>query len=260
MSHDFGELLALATELQNPARNTGDSEARFNIARDEFVRDLLSDGGDPGEIAPFLVADLDALTRHPETDPHAAAYVREALLTQFAEQSRRNAARRRVIALIPTVLLILATIAYFSYWYSNLIWIDQPIESGAGLVQRAAAVEKVIRYESWAEAKIQRGRFILLIIIWPIKPTDSEVTGASEFARLTLQYVQQINSEPGCEDVSYDNEFVQRFTVDATARAVLRDQATGHAPSLNSLRKGIHDRHCLDIRPADEPESPKEEE
>jgi hypothetical protein len=56
------------------------------------------------------------------------------------------------------------------------------IETRGGMQQRAAAVEKALRYDDLVGTRVRRGGMFKGVMFWPIKPTDGEIGGAAELA------------------------------------------------------------------------------
>ncbi len=82
-----------------------------------------------------------------------------------------------------TFALLIA--AYFALRFLSGVTIDQPVESKAGLQQRAAAAQKLIRYNEWLSGWV--GRSIAgPVIFWPIAPSEAEAEAAGEFASAVL--------------------------------------------------------------------------
>lgn len=87
--------------------------------------------------------------------------------------------------MIVVALIALILAAYFALRFLSGVTVDQPIDSKAGLQQRAAAAEKLIRYNAWLSGWI--GSSIAgPVILWPIAPTQGEAEAAGEFASAVL--------------------------------------------------------------------------
>lgn len=88
---------------------------------------------------------------------------------------------RRVLLIV----LALIVAAYFALRFFSGVTVDQPVESKLGLQQRAAAAQKLIRYNNWLSGWI--GSSIAgPVILWPIAPTQGEAEAAGEFASAVL--------------------------------------------------------------------------
>ena len=250
MSRDYNELLDLAARSSGQA--DGSARTRFVAACKAFVHDLLRDGGDPEEIIPYLHADLDALAAQPGTEPKAVTLVREALLAQFDIRARKNAARRRLIAAIPVVLVALVVIGYFSWRFANLITIDQPVDTREGLKQRAAAVEKVIRYDGYHLEDVKRFRWFINLLAWPTEPTESEIKGAGEFMG-AVRTVSTNLVEQGPQGqtyycgISFDgNPLGMSMAMGNIARRIRSPGTEWRDPPLATLREAVRAFKCPD--------------
>lgn len=83
------------------------------------------------------------------------------------------------------VALGLVVVAYFALRLFSGVTVDQPVETKAGLQQRAAAAQKLIRYNEWLSGWI--GSSVAgPAILWPIAPTQGEAEAAGEFASAVL--------------------------------------------------------------------------
>lgn len=83
------------------------------------------------------------------------------------------------------VVFALLLAAYFALRLLSGVTIDQPVETKAGLQQRAAAAQKLLRYNGWLSGWI--GSSVLgPVILWPIVPTSAEAEAAGEFASAVL--------------------------------------------------------------------------
>src|SRR3546814_11661076 len=81
--------------------------------------------------------------------------------------------------------------------------VSAPIASREGVVQRAAAMEKYVRYDDFMHTEVRKGGWLKGIMFWPIEPSDAEMTAASEFAGLTLGAFQILRShDQVCGDLA----------------------------------------------------------
>lgn len=192
MPRNYDELLQLTIDLQayngyldtQGLKERNQIEMRFRGARDRFVYALLKEGDSPDELAAMVTADLAAIDAPPGSPLAVAAdEVREELLNRIERESRKSPLHRTIIRWTPAAIGVALVIAYFSVRLASGIPIDQPIDTREGLRQRAAAAQKVLRYDDWAAG---RSGLIKEILIWPIAPTEAETQGAIEFANVVL--------------------------------------------------------------------------
>lgn len=83
------------------------------------------------------------------------------------------------------VLLVVMVAAYFALRFLSGVTIDQPVETKAGLQQRAAAAQKLLRYNQWLSGWIGSS-LAGPVLLWPIAPTIAEAEAAGEFASAVL--------------------------------------------------------------------------
>ncbi len=91
----------------------------------------------------------------------------------------------RVVRQSLLALALLSAFAYFALRFLSGVTVDQPIDTKAGLQQRAAAAQKLIRYNEWLSGWIGSS-LAGPVILWPIAPTQAEAEGAGEFASAVL--------------------------------------------------------------------------
>jgi hypothetical protein len=80
-----------------------------------------------------------------------------------------------------------AVATYFAFRFLSATPIESPADTQKGIQERAAAIEKVLRYDDWMDTRARRGGWLKGILLWPIKPSEQELKGASEFASLAYE-------------------------------------------------------------------------
>ena len=194
LSAEIMRLDAIESSL-GKGREWKDAKARYEAAvelfktrRKEYVDSLLVKGEDWASISNEVASELARIES--EADPSwqsAITYARDNLLPYLTKEARRSPLMRDLIKWTPVAAGAVAVIAYFTIRLSSGLDVSAPFESQLGLKQRAAATEKVIRYDDWMETRVRRGRWLKGILLWPIEPTTSEIEGAAEFASISLQ-------------------------------------------------------------------------
>src|SRR3546814_14129204 len=96
--------------------------------------------------------------------------------------------------MMPWWIAALCVVAYFGWRLFSAVDVSAPIASREGVVQRAAAMEKYVRYDDFMHTEVRKGGWLKGIMFWPIEPSDAEMTAASEFAGLTLGAFQILRS------------------------------------------------------------------
>ena len=198
------DLLDLAAEIMHldaveaslgKGREWKEAKARYEAAvklfetrRKEYVDSLLVNGEDWTNVPNQIASELAQIES--EADPSwqsAITYTRESLLPYLTKEARRSPLMRDVIKWTPIAVGVVAVIAYFTIRLTGGLDVSAPLESQLGLQQRAAAAEKVIRYDDWMQTQTRRGGWLKGIFVWPIEPTQTEIEGAAEFASISLQ-------------------------------------------------------------------------
>lgn len=153
---------ALALTVVATSRKLSAANAAVNDEMDDIVR--LSEPG----LHPLLdKVRYDLLNR---------------VQNELGPSREQMAMRTRLLGLgaVAAILLILAgAVALRQY---NAIPITDPLESRAGIEQRAAALAKVIRYDDWNPDTQNLRGVPRRIALWPFEPTETEIRGARELA------------------------------------------------------------------------------
>jgi hypothetical protein len=198
------ELLELAAEIMNldaaeaalgKGREWKEAKKQYEAAVEQFkskrknyVNSLLVKGEDWSQIPAAVAAQLDSIEAEADASWYPAIkYTRENLLPSLTKEAGRSPVVRNIIKWTPVALCIVAVIAYFGIRLTSGVDISAPIETKLGLQQRAAAAEKVIRYDHFMGTHVRRGGWLKGIMLWPIEPSKAEVKGAGEFVALVLQ-------------------------------------------------------------------------
>lgn len=131
----------------------------------------------------------------------AINYLSEDLLVHLKREASRDPQLRKAIKAIPWALGGLAVTAYFGLRLFSATPIDYSVETREGIQQRAAAIEKVLRYTDWMDTRVRRGGWLMGILFWPVEPSKSEIEGAAEFAGFAYA-AQKISTEDfGCPSI-----------------------------------------------------------
>lgn len=133
---------------------------------------------------------------HPAIDK-----VEAAVLPKLTKEAAKSPRMRKTIKALPWIAAILVAIGYFGTRIVLSNDISEPLESQQGIQQRAAAVEKVLRYDDWMGTRVRRGGWLKGVILWPIEPTDDEIDGAAEFLGLSFEVADFATSEFGCRSL-----------------------------------------------------------
>jgi hypothetical protein len=252
MTETYRDLLALAARIPaTPGTDGGAAQRQLDAACGQHIQEMLSDGGEPGEIIAYLNADLDTLAAAPGADPRAVQRLRESLLARFDAQARRNATRRRILLAIPAALLVLIAVTYLTLKFVNLVSLSQPVTTREGMTERAKAVRKILYYESWKLDQIphRTARFALSVYLWPVEPTAGEVEGAREFVeevrKASENQAEQREYGPVYCGISLDgNELGVTMALSNVSRRIISPDTKWTGTPHETLRKAIHDYAC----------------
>lgn len=158
-------------------------KGKYEGALNSFVYGLLSKNPNGDEAIAAVNADIDA--RIDQVGDHWTAdyeEIRADLIKRINKSAGRSSWQRTLIYRAPLIVLAVLVVVYFGLRFYNATPVSEPIETRAGLSQRADALAKALRYNDWASGSSRRGGFIKGILLWPIEPTEAEDKAAAEFA------------------------------------------------------------------------------
>jgi hypothetical protein len=163
-------------------------EARYWGAVGTFVDDLVADRRTASAAMRAVNDDFDEISALSSVELHSTYdKIRYDLINRIEDEAGppawQGTAQKRLVGIGGVALVILLAGGYFALRQYNLTPVTAPIETRAGLEQRADALAKVLHYESWASGR--RG-MIKNILLWPFEPIPEEVEGARELSGLAL--------------------------------------------------------------------------
>ena len=174
-------------EWKAAKKQYGAAVEEFKTKRKGYVDSLLVKGEDWSVVADTVSHELDELQAGADASWHPAIqYTRANLLPFLTKESGRSPVVRDIIKWTPWALGVMAAVAYFGIRLTCGVNVTAPADSKLGLQQRAAAAEKVIRYDDWMGTHVRRGGWLKGIMFWPIEPNDAEIKAGNEFVGLAL--------------------------------------------------------------------------
>ena len=175
------------------------SQQQFNELRGEYIAALFGDDA-PGDSVPNDVRQqLNSFREGADPSWYPAIDYTEENLLPFVEKEAGKSPRMRKLRRVALfVAAALAVTVYFGVALFSGTPVTESIETRDGIIQRAAAAEKVIRYDDWADTRVRRGGWLKGILLCPIEPDAYEIKGAGEFVSLVLEAQQYAN---GCGSV-----------------------------------------------------------
>jgi hypothetical protein len=178
-------------------------EERFKKERTAYVDLVLKDRGDEDPVDATIRELEDFRTKaHPSWQP-ATDYTADHLIPYLQKESRKSPAQRKALKLMPWIFAAICVIAYFGVRVFSAVDVSAPLASRQGIEQRAAAMEKFVRYDDFMHTEVRKGGWLKGIMFWPIEPTDAEMAAASEFAGLTLGAFEILRSnDQVCGDLA----------------------------------------------------------
>jgi hypothetical protein len=219
--NQFLILLALAEEIVNlgDVLNTVDKrerraakekrdglEAKFKEIRDKYIDALLGTQEGHDKAYDIMMNNIEELRKidMPSWNP-AINYLSDNMLPKLQKEASRDPKVRKAIKAVPLVLGGVVLVGYFALRFLSATPINHQIETTEGIQERAAALEKLIRYDDLMDTQVRRGAWLKGIMFWPIEPTEAEIKGASRFASLAYA-AQQLSAEQfGCSAIPRAN-------------------------------------------------------
>lgn len=193
-TRDYAELINLATELGHydgyldtaGIAERDKAKAGYQKALRVFVYHLLKEGHS-AEMAKRLVeADLHQIAGH--SNAHwLPVYdeVRADLLAQIARDGGKKGWQRALRYYAPAIVGAILAAIYFGVRLYSALPVDKPLDSREGLIQRAAVIEKMARYDDWTSGRSGgRGEAIRDLLLWPIEPNGDEVKAGDQLIAL----------------------------------------------------------------------------
>lgn len=203
MDYDYFRVIELRGELEQfkgyldaeGLKQQNTVKAAYQAERNKLVYQLIGDLADADEAVARVDADLDACK---EVNPGWALtvdVVREDINNRIRGEAGKPVWRRRLQYYSVPIIVSTLAIAYVGTWMYNDLEIDQPIETKAGIIQRADALDKVLRYQDLMSGQAQRGGWIKPFLFAPLEPDDAELEGARGFSSLVLAGYDKLESE-----------------------------------------------------------------
>jgi hypothetical protein len=248
MQRDYGTLVNLALQLEKAERaERADIEARYAEALDAFVADLLAERKKADSAIRAVSQDIDEIAELSDAAMHTTFdKVRYDIVNRIEEEAGptkgQQATLTRLVGIGGVVLTVVLVAGYFGLRQYNAVTVTDPIETRAGIEQRAAALAKVIRYGDWGGGSDsgRRGGFIKGILIWPFEPTPGETEAAREFAGLIFAGATQLGeAKQACNLPITQSEIVSDAEMELLRKVTthLRNKSTtwGNPPAMTIL-------------------------
>jgi hypothetical protein len=190
---DLGDLLRLRLDIEqyqgfltnNEQAAAKQAQGRYQRARDAIAYGLIRHHPDPDAAITAMRGQM-AMER-PGTPDHLLWLmdeVEEDLALRVSKLGAQAPWIRTLIHRGPWIALALVAILYVGAHFYFLLPLDAPITTRAGIEQRAAALQKVVRHAGIND--VRRHRLIVELLSWPIQPTEKETKAAGDFAGLVF--------------------------------------------------------------------------
>jgi hypothetical protein len=192
LDRNYWDMMNAATELQgfsgyltSQEKNERDKQRGvLKAAVNAFVYRALQEPLDVDDLKASIHGDFDSLKEKNGPGWHGIVdEVSEQVMHRIDRESTKSPLLRKAIRWSPVAFTASLVVAYLVVAVTQTVKIDQPLESQIGLVQRAKAAQKALRYDDWMP---NRRRWVAELLFWPISPSEEELKGAREFVGLVL--------------------------------------------------------------------------
>tara|TARA_B110000238_G_C16048142_1_gene404846 strand:+ start:280 stop:1098 length:819 start_codon:yes stop_codon:yes gene_type:complete len=167
------------SELKKAIQNM---EEKLTEETNELINRTVDSWDSDQPLSEFLVAELDAIREAADDSWHVAIDDVKARLSKLANKEGRKSPLRRKIEKngwwITILVIGVIMVSLKWYWFVD---VNKPMDEPAGVIQRAAALEKLLDYDDSMDTKVRRGGWLKGILFWPAEPTEEESKYASEF-------------------------------------------------------------------------------
>jgi hypothetical protein len=203
MIRDYSALMNLAVELENffgfltteELDAQGKIQRAFNSARNIFAYDALKTGEPAEDVKSSIAEEMAEMERgEPEWAP-IYAFVRREVFERIDTESAKKPLVRKIVRWTPAAIGVAVAIAYFSVRMFSGLDVSQPIETKAGIQQRAAAFARVVTYVEMEPTGYGMRSTVKALLRWPIEPSEDVKKGAQDFASLTLSGKAKLSEE-----------------------------------------------------------------
>lgn len=152
------------------------------------------DSGQP--LSSFLAEELDAVKEAADESWHVAIEDVKNRLSKLADkESKKSPTRRKIEKNGWWIAIVVTGITMVSLKWYWLIDVNEPMDSTAGVVQRAETLEKLLDYNDSMDTSVRRGGWLKSILFWPAEPTEQEIEYASEFLWTTVDVYDYLSEE-----------------------------------------------------------------
>lgn len=193
-ARDYADLINQATELGQydgyldtaGVAERNKARAEYQRALRTFVYHLLKEAHSAGEASRLVESDLNEIAGH-SNEHWQPVYdeVRTDLLAQIARDGGKKAWQRALRYYAPAIVGVVLVTIYFGVRLYSALPVDKPLDSREGMIQRAAVIEKMARYDDWASGRSGgRGEAFKDLLLWPIEPNSEETRAGNQLIAL----------------------------------------------------------------------------
>ena len=144
---------------------------QFDKLRAEYVDAVLGDDAPSDGVVDEVQGQLTNLREEADPSWHPAFdYMQENLIPYLTKEAGRSPRMRKARKAAPFAAAAHVAVIYFGIAKFSGTPDTAAIDTREGIEQRAAATEKVIRYDDWMDTRVRKGGWLKGILLWPIEP------------------------------------------------------------------------------------------
>lgn len=243
MHRDYGKLINPASEIAalgstDPAdRVRRDAlEADYAEALQQFATDILKEMRTSERAIEAVNYDLNEISSLSDEALYPVLdRIRYDAINRIEELAGPSLSQRpgftRLVGLGGVAFVVLVVAGYFALRSYNAVALGAPIETRAGIEQRANALAKVLRYEDMGGGgmNVRPSGFVKNLVLWPFEPTDQEIAAARDLAGLIFAGAVRLGEErQACKLPLTNSEIVSEGEIDLLRKTVahIRDKRT----------------------------------
>lgn len=200
LTDDYWQVIQLANRLEQfvgyldtqGQKAKAEAKGHYLRAKDHLAYDLEKQFGGPDAAIAQINSDLAALAGAEPEWTEIIEIVRGDLIERIESQRRKNPLLKKIVRFGAPIGFATVVAVYLGTWFYYNVSIEAPLESKAGLIQRAEAYDKAILYEGLASG---RGGLIKKFLLAPIEPNEEQLAAANDFAGLVLSAYYRLAAE-----------------------------------------------------------------
>lgn len=182
-------------------------DQRLNEACEKLIRGSVEGWTNTTPLASVVARDIEQLKEVADSSWFPAIDdVSARLVTIAKRETSKSPARRKIEKYAAVFAFAGCLLFYFGLKWFWLIDVSSSIETVNGVVERSAAFEKAIDYDDLMHTRVRKGGLLKGLVFWPAKPTEDEITSASEFVGAASEVYAYLEEQGAVCSVDFGNQ------------------------------------------------------